>query len=806
MTGPSVEIQLRRAKLRFTFKFSIGVLVFSFSTIFASTASANGSDSREAIHQKILTGEPVNLPQVGPDDERTIEAAWIKEAVARNVKITIVGGVVRGDLDLQYATVGQEFVLENSSIADNADFSYSDFKYGVRLRQTTFHHGLSLRGAVFEQSVSLNAADIEGNSADFQDLTVKGVIFAINASFGSGADFGSARFERRAILNQTTFKEAVSFVGVRFGEDVEFRSAHFEQAAVFRHSHFSGTAAFGVTSQLTANFDGLADFSDAQFDGGAYFDFVVFHGDAEFSRSRFLSVATFRKVTFGAGSDFWGAEASEDLFLNGSVFTGTANFMTVKARHAVFGGDKVWKAAVFHSDADFAFASVNGLAIFTGVVFEKKARFTGMTVQRDLRFDKATVSGDAEFIEILVGGDASFAETAFKGGANFNHSQFKGGALFHSSSEIVAGATKFKGRTNFAASHFSLNVELDGVEFSAPLIFEHAEIDGRATFTSIRFMPGSNPSFKGTVFRQEAWFQHAVFKDDIDFRATRFGSEANFNDAKFEKSADFGGARFQGVAYFNQSAQTEAGALFHSVSFDHAQFESDADFSNTIFAGTVSFRDTGFRSVYFSPSGKVRGVEQFSADVDLRGCTYERIQAKWDSLLSDTDKGSRIQPYDRQPFVVLESFLRKVGDDEQANSVYLRRRAIEHSQLHGALRFWDTLYRWIANYGNDLRQEVFIAFILLFTGVFVFSRLGAVEPTDRTSFLPARISLWTAFWLSAHQFLPLGLPVKPPWSPTRQRVLLISAASYANFLQLLGWILVPLGIAALSGVLRHAAP
>ncbi len=50
------------------------------------------------------------------------------------------------------------------------------------------------------------------------------------------------------------------------------------------------------------------------------------------------------------------------------------------------------------------------------------------------------------------------------------------------------------------------------------------------------------------MFRGEAWFQHAEFKDDIDFRATHFASEANFDDAKFEKSADL--CARQGVAYF----------------------------------------------------------------------------------------------------------------------------------------------------------------------------------------------------------------------------------------------------------------
>ncbi len=122
------------------------------------------------IHQKILAGEPVNLLPSGPDEARTIDAAWVVDAVARNVSVMITGGIVRGALNLKYMTVGREFLLENCSIADAADFSYTDFKYSVQLQQTTFRQSLAVRGAVFEQSVNLDFATLLAKIHGFSNI------------------------------------------------------------------------------------------------------------------------------------------------------------------------------------------------------------------------------------------------------------------------------------------------------------------------------------------------------------------------------------------------------------------------------------------------------------------------------------------------------------------------------------------------------------------------------------------------------------------------------------------------------------
>ncbi len=95
-------------------------------------------------------------------------------------------------------------------------------------------------------------------------------------------------------------------------------------------------------------------------------------------------------------------------------------------------------------------------------------------------------------------------------------------------------------------------------------------------------------------------------------------------------------------------------------------------------------------------------MEQFQKAVDLRGCTYDRIQVDWRSLLRRRDGNERINPYDRQPYARLEKIFRAVGQDRAADKVYLERRRVERQRMFiQAPLSWlgDLLYKWIANYG-----------------------------------------------------------------------------------------------------------
>jgi len=273
----------------------------------------------------------------------------------------------------------------------------------------------------------------------------------------------------------------------------------------------------------------------------------------------------------------------------------------------------------------------------------------------------------------------------------------------------------------------------------------------------------------------------------------------------FDDRADFSGARFGSLAFFAREPKKggtskSTGAIFKEAKFDHARFESDAHFDNAMFQGPASFRAATFRAVYFSPSGMAGGSQQFLGDLDLLGCTYDRIQLEWQSLLRYPNGQSRIRPYDRQPFIELEGALRKTGEDEQANAVFLERRRIERSSLMGLAWLVDCLYWLGANYGTSLSPEFIILVVLIGFGIITFTRAGALKARNGSNKNAERATIPQAVFLTIHSFLPLELPAKPRWEPASPM-----ANFYANLVHILGWIIVPLSVAVLYSFL-HRAP
>ena len=563
------------------------------------------ADTPDALHQRILAGGQIYLSPSAPEDTRTINADWIKEAVLNHARVQIRNAVIRGRLDLQDFSVEQDFDLAGCTVQDYADFSHTTFKRDVFASDVVFASGVSFQSVTFEHKSTFQRTRFEGAPIIFSDAHFIGVFSAAEARFvpkGGGT-------------------------------------------AIFTHARFDSTADFAFSF-----FGSDAHFITTQFGGQGYFPGARFGGSADFSRAHFFDI-----TTFGAGTP--------------------SNFN----------------------------ASFVGQAFFVETQFDSITLFTGVTFDSDVNFFSAR-----------FGPLAQFSGTTFKGSAVFDRVE-------------IVGAAKFSSQQPDATSDLS---------------------------------------------------QSAHFEKTVSFSAVHFGSVARFSGVRFDDKTEFIGAHF----------------------------DNDAHFENSLFQAPTSFRSAIFRAVYFSTTeaGKTR---QFGSRVDLLGCTYDRIQVNWRTLFKYPDGQSRIDPYDRQPYVELEEVLRRSGFAEDADAVYAERRRVENLKMKGLRKFFDCLYGLIANYGIDLWNELELAAVFIVFGTLIFACPGAVVKNGKEMSIPR----WTAFFFAFHQFLPFSLPVKPEWTPSKRGLLkwrhkpLVTAASYANFLQIVGWILIPLAAAAMSGVLRHTA-
>jgi hypothetical protein len=494
-------------------------------------------------------------------------------------------------------------------------------------------------------------------------------------------------------------------------------------------------------------------------------------------------------------------------------------------------------------------------------VIKDYADFSHTTFKRDAFFSDATFLGGVSFQNAVFEQKATFQRTRFVGdpiifeGTHFLDSFSAEEARFGSKGggTVVFIHTRFDATADFAMSVFDAGVDFINTQFSSQGYFPGAKFNGNADFDRAHFFdwttfgagkpPKFNSVFAGktsfveTQFDSITWFSGVDFKDDAEFLGARFGNEAYFLGVTFDGVASFDRTQMLGSALFSpqegaltsnfakpahfQRAARFPGARFSSearfvgvgfdgkADFSGAHFEGDVHFEDSVFRGPVSFRSTAFNAVYFSRTASEQ-TPQFAKDIDLLGCNYDRIQVDWRSLLRYPNGHPRVQPFDHQPYIHLSEVLRRSGSEKDADAVYEERLRVQHAKLTGWKKVSDWFYWLFANYGLDLWHESTAALIVLLFGAFVFSRPEAVVSGEGGGKAETKISWRNAFFLAVHQFLPLSLPVKPDWSPSRcvlwkRRYPLLTAATYANFLHIIGWILVPLAVAAFAGVLRRAA-
>jgi uncharacterized protein YjbI with pentapeptide repeats len=623
--------------------------------------------------------------------------------------------------------------------------------------------------------VEIYRAIIRGQ-LDLNDLAIDQDFILVQCTIVDGAYFLHTEFKRDFSVSDTTFSSGAFFESTTFDHSASFQRTRFEGApATFEGAHFVGV--FSATdAKFTPKTAASPDFVRTRFDANADFASVVFSGVALFNDSQFVGQASFVGTRFERGADF-----------------GRVHFSDI----ATFGvGFPVNFDAKFAGPAFFTEAQFDSVSMFRGVDFGNDANFFSVKFGPTTSFSGATFGGNAVFDRLDVAGEI----------------EFSGHEKEASTGWVDLKPVTFLHDVSFYNSHFDSAAYFDGALFSGSALFTAAQFDSIAEFRKVVFKKdvgffggkfGQIASFSGAMFDGSAVFDRLDAAGEIQFGREEQappGRSSAIPAAHFTHSVSFSDARFGSITGFE-------GTLFDDrLGFVAAHFDNDAHFENAEFQGPVSLRSTAFRSVYFSTD------EPFKNSIDLMGCTYDRFQGNWRSLLLYSDGKPRVQPYDRQPYVELEGVLRRSGADEEANDVYVERRRAER----GTLGFWgafkDRAYWLLADYGVSLDHELVISLIFLVFGVFIFSHPNALALMNQGNASPLVLERpWRiCIFVALQEFLPLSLPFESEWRPTRDVLrfkrmrVFFSAATYANFLQILGWILIPLAVASLTGLLRHA--
>ena len=380
--------------------------------------------------------------------------------------------------------------------------------------------------------------------------------------------------------------------------------------------------------------------------------------------------------------------------------------------------------------------------------------------------ENAVIRGPFILRSVSVKGDITIKKTTITDKVDWSYANFKG--------RVTLTEDTFEKEAVFQGDLFGKSVNLDNAIFKQQASFIAAQI-------------GQDASFQGTSFEKQAMFFNL-----------RIGNGANFDKAVFKDWMSFDGAWIEGVAFFKE-VNFEGAAYFIGTRIGKGAF-----FSGANFASRVSFQDASFERISLGPPEvKFRQTEP----IDLRGSTYNRIDDPnffWTRLSS-----LRNSLLDWRFFHMLETTFREIGEEDLAKEVYYTRRYWEAHRVtfeeHPIAWIGDRLLWLLTGYGVQLwRLFVFIALVLAL-GTVIFHMKGAVETKKgaRLADEPDPRSLpWSdAFWMSLRLFLPVEIPAMADWQPSAKTIGGIRCTSWASVMKVVGWILVPLGVAGLTGFL-----
>jgi hypothetical protein len=510
--------------------------------------------------------------------------------------------------------------------------------------------------------------------------------------------------------------------------------------------------------------------------------------------------------------NFAGCEFKKSLSLQKAIFAQSANFNRLKV-----GLDASLREAVFAGPVNFGGAGIDGQFILAGARFadqSHEANFNGCVTGQSISLKNAIFEGPVDFTGSKVGGEfnaagaqfasadnkailnglkvaqsVSFVKAVFRGGVDLGGAEI-GGELFADEARFESGDQK----VSFNGLKAGPRASFDGTVFKGPVDFTMASVAGMLIVNQARFEnPNRVPNFFGLKVDQHAFFSDTVFQGGLSMVGTSFKNlmlAGSTDSALTYKEVNLDGAMVEYSLILGD-------LHFETLQASRLQVKGPTILKNLKISRKADLRDSSFSSLKMVNVDWPANPE----DVWLEGLTYQSVSAgegpqDWQKLLAWVNHSR----FDSRSYRQLEDFFKHGGSQDRADTVYIqgKRREVMQKWWHpynlATLVFWDGL----AGYGKKPARTLWVSLLIVFIGTFVF---------DPGNFDPSFVGGWTwmldgniwrtrmvRFFLSLDEFLPgvdLGLARLWQMSKISYPTLL-----YYHFHKIAGWILIPIGLAA----------
>jgi uncharacterized protein YjbI with pentapeptide repeats len=476
-------------------------------------------------------------------------------------------------------------------------------------------------------------------------------------------------------------------------------------------------------------------------------------------------------------------------------------------RSASFAGRVSFDNSTFKGDADFSRVKVEGDAFFNDATFEDVTPFTGADIAGNFQAQKAKFKkeGTAWFSGMKVGGDASFNDAIFEDMVQFTGADIAG--------NFQAQKAKFKNEKRgiwFNRVKVGGDADFSGAVFEGSAFFFFSDI-GNNFAADAKFLGKKHfVSFGSMKVGGDASFYHAVFEGEADFSlinasslsaSAKFQNSAVFMHMKIRGDANFSGTVFDGPVLFDRADIGNdfdaVGVKFHEVSFSGMRVGGDTSFNHAVFQERANFAYADFGRLDLSEASWPKGAAQFH----MQGMSFKYILAapiesqSHKALVSVVDQSA----YTADAYSNLEAFFLRQGYRADADEAFIAGKHREREEYFRSGYWFRWLGSWmlylLVGYGRRPWQAGIPCAVLVALGCILFSpkKMEAQKPEDRPR-------VYNRFWYSLGLFLPfVDLQSNKVWKPKADQTFL---RNYMRVHILLGWILVPLVLAAVTGLIK----
>ena len=416
--------------------------------------------------------------------------------------------------------------------------------------------------------------------------------------------------------------------------------------------------------------------------------------------------------------------------------------------------------AVVHGRLGVAGAEIRYTVLLNDCDFEGGADFSRSHLQGDLSATNSRFHGEADFDGLRADGNIFFQNATFDGLFDISGSQIRGslnaaGAVFF---DLDGQPAQFDSMTGL------VRADLENITLKVPLTLDGAECQilwlGATGNSSIRPRSDTLPIVK------QVNLTHATVHRELHLEGMNIDTLLA-SSLKVEGLADFENLKIATKADLSHSQ------LFDLVLTDDITWPSREE----------SLELAGISFQYISPESHWGSSSTAGASTD----------AQWTNLVNWADKSN----YPTAPYQQLEDAMRREGRIELADNVFenKEKKARSRPDLGWQARIKNFLLYVLIGYGREPQRAFYwSALVVLFGWLVVFPTKDDVQPRDDKD----KDRHYDAFWYSLDLFLPIAtLQAADVWIPRQSSWI---KRSYAGIHAVLGWILIPIGLAAITGL------